>query len=127
MTSGFVRGAQEALWEDGFKHFAALPPDSKGRRVVVQEHTSAEGFRVGAWLHTQRTLHRKGEFTPHPTPPSTPRRTVRTMVSTAFHKAPSSHRSSRAEAAGGVSLGSTRAHGALFSVPTRAVLIYSSG
>ena len=69
VTSGFVRGAQEALWEDGFKHFAALPPDSKGRRVVVQEHTSADGFRVGAWLHTQRTLHRKGEFTPHPTPP----------------------------------------------------------
>ena len=69
LLAGMVWDTKEALWEEGLEEFAALEPDAKGHRAATQKFVTPEGFKLGAWIHTQRTNYAK---VPTPTPLPTP-------------------------------------------------------
>ena len=69
LLAGMVWDTKEALWEEGLEEFAALEPDAKGHRAATQKFVTPEGFKLGAWIHTQRTNYAKVPPPPPPIPP----------------------------------------------------------
>ena len=60
--AGVVWEKHEASWLEGFAHFVAYPPDSRGKRLVPQTHVFDDGYRLGNWLTTQRAAYNRGEL-----------------------------------------------------------------
>lgn len=59
---GFVFDTKAHAWNIGFMHFLAIPEDGDGHRVVVQTFVTNDGYRLGAWQHTQRQQRRSGKL-----------------------------------------------------------------
>ena len=62
-AAGMVWDLQDFLWEEGYAHFISYPPSAEGTRNVPITLTMADGFRLGAWQHTQRALKKAGKLT----------------------------------------------------------------
>ena len=41
------------MWEEGFRHIKEFV-DKEGHAKVSQSHTTAEGYRLGLWVNSQR-------------------------------------------------------------------------
>jgi superfamily II DNA or RNA helicase len=50
---GFVWGVKAAQWEEGFGHLRAFA-EQHGHCKVKQNHVTADGYRLGTWIGTQR-------------------------------------------------------------------------
>ena len=57
---GFVWNVLDFLWEEGFKHLVAYKDEFGG--FLVQAKYTCDGYRLGAWVNTQRT--KKGKLSP---------------------------------------------------------------
>ncbi len=55
---GWVWGAREAQWEEGFKCLQAFV-ESKGDALVPVDYEPPDGFRLGGWVASQRGSKRK--------------------------------------------------------------------
>lgn len=58
--AGMVWDSREMAWEEGLDHFVAFDADSMGERRVPQGFVTADGFKLGWWLDTQRRARRRG-------------------------------------------------------------------
>lgn len=57
-AAGVIWDPQEAAWEEGFNHLVAYSEKTE-RSTVPTSFIDEDGYRLGAWQHTQRTLYKK--------------------------------------------------------------------
>jgi hypothetical protein len=50
---GFIWDPLAEQWEEGFNELSTYHQEH-GDCIVPQSHTSASGFKLGAWVHRQR-------------------------------------------------------------------------
>lgn len=62
-AAGMVWDMLDMQWEYGFSQFLKYPRDRYGLRSVPTLYMSADGFKLGAWLTTQRQNYKIGRLT----------------------------------------------------------------
>ena len=56
---GFVWGARDEKWEEGFRHLREFC-DHNGHARVRKDYVAEDGVRLGSWVHVQRQRYKKG-------------------------------------------------------------------
>ncbi len=59
---GWAWDSREAAWDDAYARLRSFAEREGHSRVLRLRHPEDDGFRLDLWVHTQRTLHRRGRL-----------------------------------------------------------------